>query len=257
MNVVGERILIVGDSLSHPGPDKGPSIVDITTPIGVSSAPGELIARQLLAAGAQAARVNAKVGRSARSFLSTESTLLARDQIEFRPTKVIVWLGTNDIDGGLTPAALASTANAMAQIRDAYRAMGAEVFALGPPTYPNARYNNAAPIMFDVIQDVFGVDHTFDIRPFTPGAARTGDGIHFTAAGAAAVAPGIAQMLAAPTTTVSEQSGMSNGVKFVLGFVAVAGLAGLGWFTLGIAKRAAQRPGLAARARRRQANAYT
>lgn len=243
MNVVGERVLIVGDSLSHPGPDAGPSIVDVTSPIGlVSSAPGELIARQLLAAGAQAARVNAKVGRSARSFLANESALLARDQNEFRPTKVIIFLGTNDIDVGLTPSALISTATAMAQIRDAYQAMGAEVFALGPPTYPNPHYNDAAPVMFNVIQTVFGAGHTFDIRPFTPGAARTGDGIHFTTVGAAAVAPGIAQMLTASTAVTVAQP-MSTGTKVALGVLGVAGFVGLSWLALHVAKRAAQGSG--------------
>jgi len=244
MNVIGERVLIFGDSLSHLGPDKGPSIVDITTPIGlVSGAPGALIARALLIAGAQAVRVNAKVGRSARSFMSSESALLARDQKEFRPTKVIVWLGTNDIDGGLTPAALASTAAAMTTIAIAYRAMGAEVFALGPPTYPNARYNNAAPIMFETIQSVFGADHTFDIRPFTIGAPRAGDGIHFTASGAAAVAPSIAQMLAAPVAVALAPSGMSTGTKIALGVLGVAGFVGLSWFALRVAKRAARGAG--------------
>jgi lysophospholipase L1-like esterase len=260
MNVVGERVLFFGDSLSHPGPDAGPSIVDIKTPIGVvSGAPGELIARQLLAAGAQAVRVNAKVGRSARSFLLSEggTSLLARDQNEFRPTKVVIWLGTNDIDRGLTPDALAKTAAAMAQIRDAYRAMGAEVFALGPPSYPNAKYNNAAPIMLDVIQNVFGADHTFDIRPLTTGAPRAGDGVHFTAVGAAAIAPQITRAIATstpPTTTDVVASGMSDGAKFALGFVAVAGFVGLSWLALGVAKRAAQRSTLARYRHRQEAH---
>jgi lysophospholipase L1-like esterase len=244
MNVIGERVLFFGDSLSHPGPDAGPSIVDITRSIGVvSGAPGELIARQLLAAGAQAVRVNAKKGRSARSFLLSEggTSLLARDQNEFRPTKVVIWLGTNDIDRGLTPDALAKTAAAMAQIRDTYRAMGAEVFALGPPSYPNAKYNNAAPIMLDTIRGVFGADHTFDIRPLTTGAPRAGDGIHFTAVGAAAAATPIVQMLTAPSTITVAQTGMSRGTKIALGVLGAAGFVGLSWLALRVAKRAAVR----------------
>lgn len=41
-----------------------------------------------------------------------------------------------------------------------------------------------------------------------------------------------------------ETPGMSGAAKFALGFVAVAGLAGLGWLALRVAKRVAQRPGL-------------
>lgn len=250
MNVSDERILIFGDSLSHLGLNNAPSIVDITVPLGiVSGAPGELIARQLLGMSAQAVRVNAKVGRSARSFFSTEDSvsLLASDKA-FGPTKVVVFLGTNDIDLGINAAALVKTRDAMTRIRDAYRAFGAEVFAIGPPSFPNPRFNNASPVMFDLVQSVFGPDHTVDAQPLTVGVARAGDGVHFTAAGAAAVAPQLVRALLAmgtPTTTVVEQPGMSDGAKFTLGFVAVVGLAGLSWLALGIAKRAAQRSTLA------------
>jgi lysophospholipase L1-like esterase len=244
MNVQGERILIFGDSLSHPGADNGPSITDITVPLGVvSSAPGELIARQLLAAGAQAARVNAKVGRSARSFLSSEANLLASDRA-FGPTKVVVFLGTNDIDQGTDAGALANTRDAMTQIRDAYRAMGAEVFAIGPPSYPNAHYNNAAPTMLALIQGVFGADHTVDARPFTGGVPRTSDGVHFIAESAAAVAPQLVRALLATGVVPAGQVSLSSGAKVALGFVAVAGFAGLSWLALRVAKHAAQRPGL-------------
>lgn len=248
MNVRGERILVLGDSLSHVGPDVGPSIVDIadSTPVG---SPGGVLAKQLLADGAQAVRVNAKVGRSARSFLLNEggANLMARDAAEFHPTKVVVFLGTNDIDRGLSINALVLTADAMTQIRDGYRAMGAEVFALGPPIYPNVRYQAAAPTMLDTIRGVFGADHTIDIRPLTVGAARTGDGIHFTGAGAAVVGPKLAQALeAAPGTTIVAAAGMSTGAKIALGAFGVVSFIGLSWVALRVAKRVAMRPRQAA-----------
>jgi lysophospholipase L1-like esterase len=254
MNIRGERILIFGDSLSHVGLDASPSIVDITS--SVTSSPGGILARDLLMNGAQAVRVNAKVGRSAKSFWGTEggASLIARDQVEFRPTTVIVWLGTNDIDRGLTPDALASTAAAMAQIRDAYRSTGAEVFALGPPSYPSTRYNSAAPAMLETIRSVFGADHTLDIRALTTDAERASDGVHFTAAGAKLVGPRIAQaLIAQPSKAIIATAGMSTGTKVALGALGVVGFVGASMLALYIAKRAARNPRALALALGRQA----
>lgn len=201
--VDGERILIFGDSLSHPGADTGPTVIDVK-PVSsaISSAPGAVLAARLLAGidtggqRAETVRINARVGRSARSFLLNEggASLLAADRT-FKPTKVIVMLGTNDIDRGTGTAALEQTKAAMRQIRDAYRAMGAEVVAIGPPSFLSSRYTKDTPAMLAAMRDVFGADRTLDARPLTVGAGRSGDGVHFTASGAALAGKQIAQAL--------------------------------------------------------------
>jgi lysophospholipase L1-like esterase len=254
MNIRGERILIFGDSLSHVGPDAGPAIVDITS--SVTSSPGGILARDLLMGGAQAVRVNAKVGRSAKSFWGAESgtSLTARDQSEFRPTKVIIWLGTNDIDRGLTPDALMATATAMTQIRDAYRSMGAEVYAFGPPSYSNIHYNSAAPAMLDTVRGVFGADRTLDIRELTTDAPRTSDGVHFTTAGAKLVGSRLAQaLITQPSKAIVATAGMSTGTKVALGALGVVGFIGASMLALYVAKRVARNPRALAFALGRQA----
>ena len=206
--VDGERVLIFGDSLSHPGSDAGPTIIDVDAGdrgAASSSAPGAVLASRLLAGTdtggqrAKAVRLNARVGRSARSFLFHEdgASLLSRDKA-WKPTKVIVMLGTNDIDLGMGTTALGQTTAALRQIRDAYRAMDSEVVAIGPPSYPNSRYNQAAPAMLAAMREVFGTNRTLDLRPLTAGAGRTSDGVHFTQAGAALVGNRLAKALAAP-----------------------------------------------------------
>src|SRR5262245_51900119 len=139
MNVRGERIIVFGDSLSKHGPDGGPEIWDVDVgSMRSSSAPGDLLASILAEHGAQAVRTNARVGRSAWNFWTRENSpaLLASDQA-FKPTKVIVMLGTND--AGLS---MISDGVAMAKIRDAYQAMGAEVIAIGP--FSNTRLDHTA-----------------------------------------------------------------------------------------------------------------
>jgi hypothetical protein len=60
MNVVGERIVIFGDSLSHHGADDAPEIWDVNAGSNrASSAPGDILASMLLEAGAQAVRIDA------------------------------------------------------------------------------------------------------------------------------------------------------------------------------------------------------
>lgn len=248
MHVDGERILIFGDSMSHPGADNGPTITDVTLKPILSSAPGEHLAQQLLGAGAQAVRINAKVGRSARSFFSEDTaSLLASDQ-QFHPTKVIVWLGTNDIDRGVTPVALAQTSAAMVQIRDAYRKMGAEVLAIGPPTYMNARYNEAAPIMLNTMRGVFGTNATIDARPLTLATTRATDGVHFTSDAASAAG----RQFAVALTTVPSAlaTATSNGTTIALGIIGTVGFLGLSWLALRAAHRLAKSP-LASTSRRR------
>jgi lysophospholipase L1-like esterase len=157
---------------------------------------------------ASAVRIDARVGRSARSFFGKEDSqaLLASDAA-FQPTKVIVMLGTNDIDVGTSGAALDLTKEALRKIRDAYRGMDAEVVAIGPPSYPNDHYAQGAPAMLAALREVFGADRVLDIRSLTSGVSRTKDGIHFTQAGAAVVGPRLAQALTGPVGAVANVSG--------------------------------------------------
>ena len=214
--VDGERVLIFGDSLSHPGSDTGPTIIDINGDPGsaASSAPGAVLGARLLAGTdtggqrAKAVRLNARVGRSAHSFLFREdgASLIARDKA-WKPTKVIVMLGTNDIDRGIGATALGQTKDALGQIRDMYRAMDAEVVAIGPPAYRNAKYTKSAPAMLAAMREVFGADRVLDAQPLTSSATRSSDGVHFTQAGAALAGKQIAQAL----TASSRESGFGGG----------------------------------------------
>lgn len=244
MNIRGERILILGDSLSAlpPYTTTKPTVVDLLPGTSASS-PGGILGKLLLSQGAQAVRVNARIGRSAISFINLEQGLnqIASDISGFRPTKVVVFLGTNDIDRGVTADALARTGAAMRAIRDAFKLARAEVFALGPPSYDQVKYTAGAPAVLATMQSVFGHDHVLDLQPITPMAERTGDGIHFTAAGAQDVAPDIAANLAAlgPSPVFSTTS---TGAKIAWGVAGVAGFIGATWLALYIAKRAAQDP---------------
>lgn len=247
MNIRGERILILGDSLSAFAPftTLKPTIVDLL-PGTTATTPGGVLGKRLLASGAEAVRVNARVGRSAISFLNGESGLnqIAGDVAEFRPTKVIVFLGTNDIDRGTTKDALARTQNAMVQIRDAYRHAGADVFAFGPPMYGNYNYAFAAPTMFETIQKAFGAARTLDLRPLTSGLARSRDGVHFPAASAEQAADRIVAQLPA-LGAIAPTTGLSTGAKIALGVAGFSGLVGLTWLTAHVIRRADHRKALA------------
>mgnify|MGYP000997312859 CR=1 FL=1 len=181
MNVRGERIIVFGDSLSaHPG---SAEIWDVNAGSNrSSSAPGDLVASLLAEQGAQAVRVNARVSRSAWNFWGRENTaaLLASDRA-FAPTKVVVILGTNDV--GLN-AKLDS--ESFAKLRDAYKAMGAEVWAVGPfanTALPPAGVEQVVATMHDVFGSRF-----IDGRPISVLIHPGGDGVHYPAASARALA---------------------------------------------------------------------
>jgi lysophospholipase L1-like esterase/GNAT superfamily N-acetyltransferase len=203
MDVVGERILIFGDSLTHHGADAAPEIWDVDVGSGrASSAPGDLLASMLLEQGAQAVRTNANVGRSAHNFwagnarrqLHSAQELIASDQA-WGPTKVIVMLGTNDADSG------AINADAMAAIRDAYAAMGAEVWAIGPPVFVDPTLSAKADRAFAMMSDVFG-DRLIDARPLSSTVGRAGDGVHFQPVAAQQFALQLASALATTRSSV-------------------------------------------------------
>jgi lysophospholipase L1-like esterase len=219
LSVDGQRVLVFGDSLSHPGADAGPATFDVRVndpSFASSSAPGAVLAARLLQGvdthgqRASAARIDARVGRSARSFFGKEdSQALIASDAAFRPTKVIVMLGTNDIDVGTSGSALDLTKEALRKIRDAYRVMGAEVVAIGPPSYPNPNdhYAQGSAAMIAALREVFGADRVLDIRSLTSGASRTKDGIHFTQTGAAIVGPRLARAITGPVGAAANVSG--------------------------------------------------
>jgi hypothetical protein len=184
----------------------------------------------LLEQGASAAQIDAKIGRSAISFVYNEpvNDLVAADAA-FQPTKVIVMLGTNDLGRDL-----GNTQQAMTQIRDAYAGMGAEVWAIGPMTYVgrSESMNALAPDVFSVMQNVFGADKTIDARPLSVLEGRTGDGVHFTYAAALPTAQALAQAL---TSTSSTSSKIKKGL--IIAGIGVVGIVVVGYALSALKKR--------------------
>lgn len=157
--------MVVGDSLSA-----GPHT------------PGQVLADRLAAQGATVA-VNARVGRSANNFYGREDWRAQLAQIAAgHPDVAIVVLGTNDI--GL---AMSVDAQRMTQLRDALAAAGADVYAFGPPAFPpGTRLVPGQPQVVQMMRGVFA-DRFIDLTPITADLVtskhRTGDQVHFTAAG--------------------------------------------------------------------------
>lgn len=196
MNVGGERILIFGDSLSHHGQSAAPEIWDVVSGSNrVSAAPGDLLGSLLVERGAKAVRINANVGRSARNFWTapnkwqqnTAATLITSDKA-FQPTKVIVMLGTNDAAAGKMDA------GSITKIRDTYEAMGAEVWAVGPPVFTSPQLTTNSVLVYGTLAEAFG-PRVIDARPLSSTEGRTTDGIHFQPAAARAFALQLADKL--------------------------------------------------------------
>ncbi len=170
-NVSGKRVLIFGDSMSA----------------GAGS-PGDELGRNLASTGATVT-TNALVGRSANNFFGREDVAgQFADIAAFAPQVVIVQLGTNDI--GLS---MAVDGARMEQLRAAFAGSGADVWAIGPPTFPSsgpgADQTPGAPSVVAMMTDVFGASRFIDMRPLTADMAiagqggRAADGTHFTSAG--------------------------------------------------------------------------
>jgi GDSL-like lipase/acylhydrolase family protein len=177
MDARGQRIIVFGDSLSKHAHDSSPEIWDVDEGSDrQSSQPGDLLASLLAEQGADAVRVNARVGRSAFNFWQRENTtaLLGSDQA-FAPTKVVIILGTNDADSGVN---VAVDATMMSQLKSAYEDMGAEVWAIGPVTYNNVALNAKSEPIVDMMQSIFS-GRFIDGRPLSVQAGRAGDGVHF------------------------------------------------------------------------------
>lgn len=212
MNVRGERILIFGDSLSHHGSDNAPEIWDVDTGSArISGQPGDLLASMLAEQGAAAVRVNARVGRSAHNFWGREDTssLLASDQA-FAPTKVIVMLGTNDI--GLN---LDIDGAEMAQIRDFYKDLGAEVWGVGPFMYVSDTLNKQAMPVATMMRKTFG-SRWIDPRDVTPLQGRAGDGVHFAPGSARELALALQQIMLTTSSPLPWKT-IAIGVAMALG----------------------------------------
>ena len=183
-----ERILIIGDSMTHRDPDNGPVQLDISSDDSPTN-PGDILATYLLANGAAAVRTDSKVGRSAYSFFHSEdgNSLMASDLADFQPTQVIVFLGTNDLGLGMVP-----DGQAMQAIHDTF-APTAQLWAIGPPTlvgspaHPANDVSNAqSQAVVDMMTGIFGADRFIDARPLTADIVTYGrarDGVHFSGQG--------------------------------------------------------------------------
>lgn len=223
MDVSNKRILLFGDSLTHPGSDSDPEQSLVIGPsTRSSSAPGDLLGSLFLEAGASAVMLDANVGRSASNFWAGTSShqfhsaadLIASDQA-FAPDIVVVMLGTNDIGTNLI-----NDQQAMQAIHDSFPQ--SDVWAIGPMVYvsPGDGLNAGAQAVFDMMVAVFGPERTIDARPLAATSGRAGDGVHFGPSAAYQTALALAGAFATA-------SGVST-TKTVLW-----GLAGLGALLIG------------------------
>lgn len=180
--IMGGRLLVFGDSMTHRGSDSGPEQVEVTEPSDRNSMPGDLLASRLLEDGtASAARLDARIGRSAYNFWRRENaTALLKADLAWQPTLAIVFLGTNDI--GLN---MSVDEQSMLRLRQWLESSGAEVWAIGPPSFADPeRMAGAGPVVA-MMRRVFG-NRFIDARPLTKDLTRqgrAGDLIHFNADG--------------------------------------------------------------------------
>jgi len=213
MNARGERILIFGDSLTR---HTSGEVWNVNAgSMRSSSAPGDLLASLLAEQGAAAVRTNARVSRSAWNFWGREAAgdLIAAD-LAWKPTKVIVMLGTNDV--GIDPR---KVRDAFTAIRDAYRGAGAEVWAIGP--FISNKPPAGVQIVVKTMASVFGM-RFIDGRPLSELAQRAGDGLHYTAAGARTLSLILADTLVRKVSPTTVMRGLGWGLLGI-GVALVAG----------------------------------
>jgi lysophospholipase L1-like esterase len=171
MSVRGKNILIFGDSLST----------------GATS-PGGVFGAVLKSAGA-VVRVNGKVSRSAVNLWSgangENGAAVVAAEAARRPDIVIVVLGTNDLG-------MNASADQQAFARLAAAFAPAELWAVGPPSFPATRADltRKAPQVYATLAAVFGAHRVIDWQRLTadvvtPEQGRARDGVHFATAGAA------------------------------------------------------------------------
>ncbi len=195
MAILGKRILIFGDSLTHHGHDSDPPGAEVTQGSDRSAGPGDLLGSHLLELGAAAVRLDAKVGRSAYNFFRVEdATDLLKADNAWNPDIVIVFLGTNDIGLSMT-----KDAESMEKIRSSFANSGAEVWAIGPPSFAKASRMDGTKEVVDMLDQVFGSNRVIDARPITTdlisSAYRTSDGVHFKSNGSKLFASRLARSL--------------------------------------------------------------
>lgn len=164
-SVAGKRVVIFGDSLSE------------------SDGPGYALGEALARAGASV-KIDSLRSRSASNFFWREVPTDHWASIAaFHPDIAIVELGTNDI--GLN---LVADGARMAEIKGALAKAGAsQIYAFGPPTFPDPAKNTGAVDVVAMMRDVFG-SRFIDLRPLTTDMlsvdrGRAGDGVHFAATG--------------------------------------------------------------------------
>ncbi len=229
MNLSGKRVLVFGDSLSRVGPDSGPEAAEISA-AGSYSTPGAVMAQWLLGAGASAARIDARVGRSAVNFFGREDAgrLLLADAA-WQPDIVLVMLGTNDLGMGQ-----AADQAAFVKLRSALGGNGAAVYAIGPPSFPGQANEARRPAVLATLRSVFGSDRVLDAGPLTPtgDGVRARDGVHFSAAGGrkfgAALAAAVLQLGAPAPGPIASISPMvlRAGVGVFMGLLGLAWIIG-------------------------------
>lgn len=206
MDVRGKRVLVFGDSLTHRGARTAPDGVDVTESSARSGSPGDLLASYLLEAGASAVRINGRVSRSAVNFWKGNngengSQVMVEESVRRRPELVVVFLGTNDL--GLNAEA---DARAFRMIDETFRANGAQVIAIGPPSFASETLTREAEVVYQTLRQVFG-PRLIDARPISadlvlPSQGRASDGIHFASQGSRA----LAARLAAAVVTLGRRS---------------------------------------------------
>lgn len=216
MNARSERILIFGDSLTQHASGANPIWNVDAGPQRPSAGPGDLLASLLLDQGATV-RTNALVSRSAVNFWTREAAqdLIAADRA-WRPTKVVFVLGTNDV--GLNAAADYA---AFVRLRDAYKAPGVELWAIGPFTsrLPAAGIEVVAATM----RKVFGA-RFIDGRPLSRLISPGPDGVHYTPTSARLLALNLADALLS-ASPVRPWMGLAIGAGIVVGGALIYGLA--------------------------------
>lgn len=232
MNFRGQRVLIFGDSLTHHGADADPPIWDVN--VGAnrqSSAPGDLLASMIRDAGAAAVRTDARVGRSAHNYWTREEGATLASDVAWKPTRVIVMLGTNDL--GLN---MAVDQVAMTRIRDAFKKLpNIEIVAVGPPTFANSTRTQQAFGVYAMLQDVFGAKNVIDSRPLTNIDGRTTDGVHFTVHGAREFAEGLFAVLEGRAAPPAPNE-WSVAQKLLFAALGIGSLVGIGYLVVRVSR---------------------
>ena len=233
MNFRGQRVLIFGDSLTHHGADADPPIWDVN--VGAnrqSSAPGDLLASMIRDAGAAAVRTDARVGRSAHNYWTREEGATLASDVAWKPTRVIVMLGTNDLGLNMNADQVAMT-----NIRNAFKKLpNVEIIAVGPPTFANQTRTQQAFGVYTMLQDVFGAKNVIDSRPLTSVDDRTTDGVHFTVHGAREFAEGLFTVLQGQAAPPAPNE-WSLVQKLLFAALGVGSLVGIGYLTMRVARR--------------------